>query len=519
MPRRLSLFGLPSFARSAGICLYLILVLVLSIPKGYIADSRVYQQLGVRFAWSCYAQLPLCVLLASKSSLIGFVLGTSYERLSWIHRSVSSIFIATSTLHAVFYTIEYTRSHLLGFEWQHRDQFRYGAYSFGVLLWIFLSSVGALRERFYRAFLIQHFVGLFAFFWFLWYHVPQSRRFFWWFAVTAIIWDRLFAVIRLTIRNIFISRQKGSMVHFAAGFDAQLQASGDDITLVKLTSPKVFWKSGQHILLYAPHISLLGWHPFTIASSSDCEKTGEIPEMQLSIKKYSGFSKKIHDYARSHNTNEGSTVTMFVDGPYGNLGRWSNFDSVILIATSTGTSFTLPILESIVDSEGLSKPSVIRFLVISKTYRQVDFYIKRTSKAVQQAYELGIDSTAQIAITGTSFVEDFRVDEESQQYFSPDDDLQSLVSADDDDDDDESTPTDSKEEYPVTSNSIVSYTKERPNISEYLLDALRKSEGRTAVVVCGGESVVSATQNAVARSLLTDAWWKPVDFFAENFSM
>jgi hypothetical protein len=94
--------------------------------------------------------------------------------------------------------------------------------------------------------------------------------------------------------------------------------------------------------------------------------------------------------------------------------------------------------------------------------------------------------------------------------------LQSLVSADDDD---ESTPTDSKEEYPVTSNSVVSYTKERPNISEYLLDALRKSEGRTAVVVCGGESVVSATQNAVARSLLTDAWWKPVDFFAENFSM
>ena len=97
-------------------------------------------------------------------------------------------------------------------------------------------------------------------------------------------------------------------------------------------------------------MSLLQSHPFTIAS---------IPEdgrMEFLIRRKKGTTKCFFAYAEKHqnlplSTNEipaSSRVSALIDGPHGYIRPLQQFDSILLIAGGSGSTFTMPLMREIV---------------------------------------------------------------------------------------------------------------------------------------------------------------------------
>jgi hypothetical protein len=90
----------------------------------------------------------------------------------------------------------------------------------------------------------------------------------------------------------------------------------------------------------------------------------------------------------------------FIAGPYGVLPQWDAYETLILISASTGASFTLPILESILNNRSTLCTKRIRFLLVVKHRHHINYYAKRLEDALIQAEEEGITLDVVIAITG-----------------------------------------------------------------------------------------------------------------------
>lgn len=56
-----------------------------------------------RAGWIAMSQIPVSFLLASKNSLIGFLVGKGYEKLNYLHRWVGQLLLISSLFHVVSY--------------------------------------------------------------------------------------------------------------------------------------------------------------------------------------------------------------------------------------------------------------------------------------------------------------------------------------------------------------------------------------------------------------------------------
>lgn len=85
---------------------------------------------------------------------------------------------------------------------------------------------------------------------------------------------------------------------------------------------------GSHAFLWMPSIRLFESHPFTIVSASPVE---------FLIRKYDGYT---HDLLELAQQQPGKRLRCSVDGGYGKIPNFMNFDRVILVAGGSGASFT-----------------------------------------------------------------------------------------------------------------------------------------------------------------------------------
>lgn len=65
-------------------------------------DVYYWERVSYRNGWVALAKLPLVFLLAMKTSPVGWLVGSSHERLSWLHRWVARTMLATATLHGFY---------------------------------------------------------------------------------------------------------------------------------------------------------------------------------------------------------------------------------------------------------------------------------------------------------------------------------------------------------------------------------------------------------------------------------
>lgn len=166
-----------------------------------------------------------------------------------------------------------------------------------------------------------------------------------------VLWgfDRLVRAIRLVYLNTFCTPAPAPPSEKAISASPDIQdaivthLSNDTVRLVvrRRRAFGMTWKSGQHIYLILPTVSLLPFeaHPFTPASiphslSDDKEQT---VDLEFIIRGRDGFTKRLLEYARSDDVEagsnaEGKEVKVLLDGPYGQPPNLATYDSVVLFA-------------------------------------------------------------------------------------------------------------------------------------------------------------------------------------------
>ncbi|KAF2790427.1 hypothetical protein K505DRAFT_251190, partial [Melanomma pulvis-pyrius CBS 109.77] len=307
------------------------------------------EDVAFRAAWITLAQVPLVFLLATKRGPLNVLAGLSYERVNWIHRWTGRILFVSATTHMGIMMQSISVSDIVSSPDKVMIIVRYGVGAYATLAWIALSSILPLRRWSYRLFYINHWVSTSVFLWVLFEHLPKDARTPIYVSSGIVLFDRLWSYYSLFRNNISIRTFKRRFSKFRKG-------------------------SRQHIRLYLPKLGGLEVHPFTPATCSQISISHPPPskvsdvendrllsqsddllstnEMVLLIRSHSGLTRKLAQYHSKwlsrpcpNASRPSSSLTAYVDGPYGTPPAWEEHENLILIATSTGVSFPLSIMD------------------------------------------------------------------------------------------------------------------------------------------------------------------------------
>lgn len=94
-----------------------------------------------------------------------------------------------------------------------------------------------------------------------------------------------------------------------------------------------------------PSVRFFESHPFTVVSASPVE---------FLIRKYDGYTHDLLELARQQ---PGKRLRCSVDGGYGQIPNFMNFDRVILVAGGSGASFTFALALSLLKEGTAENPT------------------------------------------------------------------------------------------------------------------------------------------------------------------
>ncbi|KAI0190269.1 ferric reductase like transmembrane component-domain-containing protein [Xylaria flabelliformis] len=493
----------PPLGRVLVMLVYWAIVIYMMTAGAIINDVYFWERIGYRNAWVTVTQVPLLYLLASKTNMIGLIIGTSHERLNWLHRWVARTMFVTATVHGFHFWTEWVHYGIVQDELETLSTIvPYGLAAWGILLWMTITSFKPFRSMAYEFFVIQHILAAIIFLYVVYVHVPVSARYNVWFAIAALSFDRFCRLVLLVWQNMKPKPKKtcckgGQRI----GHQTQLTAIGCSMTVLTITDVHFDWSAGQHLYLWIPRIGLLETHPYTIATSHPLPGTCICNSIQLVVRTHNGFSKKLNQFAQKAETSgKKKTVTAFVVGPYGRPPRWDIFETLLLISASTGASFTLPILESLLESKSTKCTKRVDFLLAARQGEEVGFYHKRLHEAIDKAQSVGIDLTVHIAVTGNGQLETLAqaptasfADTEKGNLTRGGDTTTKLAPTSTG----RLTPRKRLSQGSVDSHIVHSAT--RPDVADFIRRAVEETGGETGVVVCGGQSLVAQVRTSVAK--------------------
>lgn len=327
---------------------YLCFVLALEFYENDVAGAQYYTALGVRAGWLAIAQMPLLILLVGKNNLISLFTGVSYERLNVLHRWVARMMLLLVTLHFGYLSVGWDEFGLTKLEWATDTCPPTGMAAYAILLWINLSTLAPFRNMAYEFFVVQHIITFFGFIIAVAMHIPTIyARVYIYIPVALYLVDRLVRSLRLA----YNSHRPGK---------AFLEAQEVGVTKIRVRNHQIkSWSPGSHVLLSLPRIAFGQNHPATIVSTP----TSHNGDLIFLLKSKSGFTNRLYRSATSSTTSamrpkseeevptaHAITLTALIDGPYPLYSTdFAAFDSLILVAASTGVTFTLSHLLSIAD--------------------------------------------------------------------------------------------------------------------------------------------------------------------------
>ena len=417
VPRRFHTTS-PTLGRFSLVMADLILVLVLCFYKLDSTDQWQWEDIGYRTGFISAAQLPLVILLAGKYNIIGLLVGSSYERLNWLHRWVSRILFLTITIHMGFWFTNWARYDYIQFKLQTDTITQRGFAAWCILLWIVLSSFAPIRRWNYEFFVVQHITTFIGFVAAVFLHLPAEVKAYIWIPIGLYIFDRTVRTLLVLWTNLSVFHPRKHCNSFWTCV-ATLEPLGYDTFRIAINNPPMSWQPGQHVFLSCHRIAPLQSHPFTIAS---------IPEdnrMDFLVKSKSGATKRFLAQAEKSQslpaTNQDlrspQKFSAIIDGPYGRMRPLRQFDSVFLIAGGSGSTFIVPLMRDIIASWKYSsttnkkrKPSLhipkgavtryIRLVWVIRSRDQYGWLAAQLSQAVEDARRLQKESlNVEVAIS------------------------------------------------------------------------------------------------------------------------
>lgn len=530
-PTRYAGFKVPPLGTVLLVVVYVAFVLALEFADNSIEGAQYWQGLGVRAGWLAVAQMPLLILLINKNSVIGTLTGTSWERLNVLHRWSARIMLLLAIFHFAFQSYGWQKYGLVRLEWTTDDCPTTGIAAFALLLWMNISTVAPLRHLSYEVFVAQHIITFFGFIIAIMFHLPStalSSRVYIYIPIGLYLADRLLRFALLAWNNVRLSRA------------AMSQLDGG-VTKLRISNRAIKrWRPGSHVLLSIPKFGFMQSHPATILSTPESHNG----DLVFLLKGHRGFTNKIYHGANSSSealiagNKEASDVersaqvshvthAAIVDGPYGgSQSDFAAFDSVLLLAGSTGITFNISLLQD------LAERSVKQGKKLPVRRAHLVWCVKKSSCARWVSEELAVAheklSSSGIEVDVSIFVTcaDEFTDQENnvaKECGCECDKSQGpccCVVVDEDDDGEaiseiKSTPNVGKN---LTTSSTVQLISEqasagtrlpflpcatffsgRPDVEELMLSLLNGAAGESAIAVCGPSGLTSTVRNTLVR--------------------
>ena len=414
--RFLRSFTPPPVGQSFIILTYWVVILIMLFTNVFLGpNSSLYgykwEKPAFRAAWVSITQVPLLYALSCKFNVISILTGISYERLNWLHRWVSRTLFLTVIIHWAYFFHEWSLADFVQYQLKIMPMVKYGFGAWAVIGWSVITGFGFFRELCYELWVLQHLASAGVLLWLLYVHVPSYARYNIWLAIGFVVFDRGVRGIWALVNNLHLRYLgKGGV-----GFRGQATSLPNGYLKLTLKDVDFNWRPGQHVFLSIPACGIFESHPFTIAntrlaSAPGCCNKEQSPSKDLEVvfKCHSGFTRRLQQKARSA---DGSIPThrVFLSGPWGSppLKAIERSNALVFIASSTGASFNMPLLEHAIKTA----PFVQRicFFWVVRHASQVSWFDVRLRAAMRQLAALGLeDVTFKIFVTGSTSVDDVK---------------------------------------------------------------------------------------------------------------
>ncbi|KAG9247443.1 metalloreductase [Calycina marina] len=408
-------FYLPTMGPITIMLGYVILIVVASLYKFNTKNWVQWEDIGYRSGFIAISQLPLITLLSGKRNLIGLFAGVGHERLNWLHRWVSRALFLTVLIHMGFWLSDWAKFDYILIKITTDSITRKGLAAGSILAWIVLSSFAPIRGLSYQFFVVQHIISWVGFMVALHMHVPAENLQWIWVAVGFWAFDRVVRAAYLAYNNFGLLHKSGNGV---LACRASFEPLDQHHVRISIANPPITWKAGQHIFLACHPLAPLTSHPFTVASLPQDGK------MEFIVQAKGGATKRFVRYAEKNSSLPNSMPrksdrAVLIDGPYSRIRPLRQFDSVVLVAGSTGATFTVPLMRDIVEQwKGTDSCQTSRFRLepapgavtrhikfiwclkrstsVSWFGRELDKVAKDVETLRNQGYDIAVDMTVYV---------------------------------------------------------------------------------------------------------------------------
>ncbi|KAF4338107.1 ferric-chelate reductase [Fusarium beomiforme] len=364
---------------------FLVLNLIFGIQSNeFTADYTLY-------GWLAIANAGLALLMASRNNLFGTLLRIPSPVLLQYHRWIGLATVAHTTAHVSFNIQHYieTKQVTTSFA-NHRIQV--GLMAWIALVVLFLTALPIVRRRFFEVFYYTHAL-FFVFVVGALIHASHGPEFMLpglllWGADRAIRFAYNFRRIQVQSVETF----EGSVTKFK-------------VKGLQTRQP------GQVVWLQLPGVSLVNWHPFTVASApNDPEKTATI-----AVRGLGGFTKAVQyadcngdaDQRGCASLDSNSMMThplkMRLDGPYG-VGSvsWGLLPVTVLIAGGVGITPGISIASHVIRQAsaiaGSGSTAHVHLLWVVKDSQHIQWFAEELSELAKGCAKLGSPATLDISI-------------------------------------------------------------------------------------------------------------------------
>ncbi|KAI5950143.1 FRE7 [Candida jiufengensis] len=343
-----------SFPKSIGSTLFMMIsILYLScycfVPHFWYRQCAGFGSppLAIRAGMMSTALVPFTYVLSGKSNVISMLTGISYEKLNVFHQFVGVASFILGVVHTIPFVYQ---TKIEGGTSLLREYFTTDSYFVsGIPTLILMGLLCTLskdwfRKHVYEIFWHLHWMMGIAFFGCLIWHIDYAL------GAQNYMWGALAFWATQLIYRILIKTCFRPNIMFLRSREATLSKVDDNTFELFIENVSDYkWKPGQHCYLRFKGLRILDNHPFSISSCSETHSG-----MKFLIVAKNGITKSQH---KELNKNITMKKKVYIDGPYGGTFRDVNkFEKLVLLASGTGVTATIPFLTYMAQQHQLNTP-------------------------------------------------------------------------------------------------------------------------------------------------------------------
>ncbi|KAJ6627669.1 FAD-binding domain-containing protein [Mycena sp. CBHHK59/15] len=288
--------------------------------------------IATRSGWISIAIMPFMIAFATKVNFVGFLTGTSHEKLQVFHRWSAFLMYITSLVHTFPFIINDIRMGEMMSSYATSPWYWTGVAALVPQTYLLALSWGIFRNAYYETFKKLHFIASGIFMAALFIHVN--------FRLTS--WDYFWATLAIYALA-WLARVLRTLYTTGLGLPASVTSAGDGLIKISIRAPagRFKWAPGQHIFVRVLGLGVhaLSSHPFTISSVRAAGAAENTVELVLRV--HGGITLALASRVEGK---AGWATRVVVDGPYGGLHvPLQAYERVYFLAGGSGATFTLPI--------------------------------------------------------------------------------------------------------------------------------------------------------------------------------